>query len=511
MNKSTNLLVAVVSLATLFVLIAWQQLESFTDSFVIQLQLSRLLLLFACSVGCITGVIYRSSLGGILKAFFLEPQSGLNLAIVRIAVYTAVLVELPWHRIYDYLLLPVFLRRPPPGIQYYAVLLDLPQWCLEGILVVFYISVAMSLVGLFTKQATQTAALFGLVALAIPELFGKVDHYHYLYSIMVLLAFSPCGDFLSLDRLRSNTDQSLSIHIESSRYGLPIRCAVLTLGVFYFFAGYWKWMNVGFEYIFTENMRLLMIHKWLDAGAGPPAIRIDQSPFLYMSGAFACLVFELGFIAIMFMGRSARASLGLMGISFHELIALFLQIPFRTLEMCYATLLDWYKVFRGLGLISPMRGTSPATRSDTVREVLVENRLLVIACSVLVAGNVFAGFMHLHSWPFSCPPDFSYRYPTQSVTFGLNLQLSDGSVVFVKRDDMNPGVDSTRFGLLLAAAARQREPAVLRGLWDTLRLKEVDGKKVVLVEGVSITREILPTYPELRELHRRVVWTFRPD
>src|SRR6202022_4806069 len=57
------------------------------------------------------------------------------------------------------------------------------------------------IVGLFTRTSIIVSLLLSLYVLGLPQLFGKMNHYHHLIWFMAILAVSPCADVLSVDAI----------------------------------------------------------------------------------------------------------------------------------------------------------------------------------------------------------------------------------------------------------------------------------------------------------------------
>src|SRR5262249_50715778 len=113
---------------------------------------------------------------------------------------------------------------------------------------------------------TVTAAVTSLYALGIPQLYGKVDHYHHLVWLALLLAASPCADALSLDARGRLTPP------RSVRYGFPLRVAWLLIGACYLFPGLAK-LGEWRIWLAPHNLRGLLWVQQLAAGGGinPPS------------------------------------------------------------------------------------------------------------------------------------------------------------------------------------------------------------------------------------------------
>ena len=148
--------------------------------------------------------------------------------------------------------------------------------------------------------------VFGLYVFGLSQLSGAVIHDMHLFWFSALLAVSPCGDALSLHRwlrgggLRGQPHAAMPAALV---YGVPLQCARVLLGIVYFFPGFWKLKTSGLAWIFSDNLRNQIYWKWYQLGAEPPALRVDQLPWLLQLAALAVVVFELSFIALVWSRR----------------------------------------------------------------------------------------------------------------------------------------------------------------------------------------------------------------
>jgi hypothetical protein len=224
-----------------------------------------------------------------------------------------------------------------------------------------------------------TAAVSSLYVLGIPQMYGKVDHYHHLVWLAVLLACSPCGDALSVDsRAKPSPPRSV-------RYGFPLRIAWILIGACYLFPGLAK-LGEWRTWLDPHNLRgLLWVQQWA-AGGG-----ISPPSWAFGAMAAATIVFEVGFIFAVFSRRLRPWAL-VVGLSFHFATYLTMRISFWSLMICYVAFVDWSR-----------------RRSDTdAREPAAAT---VIAGTLLVIGVGLTGIATLMAaWPFACYPTFTGDY-----------------------------------------------------------------------------------------------------
>ena len=130
-------------------------------------------------------------------------------------------------------------------------------------------------------------------------------------------------------------------------YALPIRFVWLVMGLIYFFPGLWKLRVSGLRWALSDNLRNLMWAQWTPTGHAPP-IRVDSVPLLYKSAGLAAIVFELSFIFLVIFPATRRV-IRFIGLAFHNITELLLQIPFWELQACYVAFFNWHGIFGWLG------------------------------------------------------------------------------------------------------------------------------------------------------------------
>jgi hypothetical protein len=302
----------------------------------------------------ILAILQRRRVAQALTDFFTASTHPMNLAIFRIAVFWAIFHEVQLSEIVSF-------SRMPPGLQFApwgmgALLPHLPIHArlaaIAGVLLLVF-SIA-GFLGIFCRTSAMACALLGFYAFGIPQFYGKVDHNHHLLWFAMILAFSPCGDSLAVDGVVAawkRADRGITDPPPASpAYALPLRFVMLLMGVVYFFPGFWKLWQSGFDWFLTDNLRgqLYLFWTWSFDGSWLPAFRIDQHVLLCRIAAAATPLFELSFIFLMFH-RTLRAVAALEGFMFHALTNWFMRISFLSLRVCYVALFDWEWIFGYLG------------------------------------------------------------------------------------------------------------------------------------------------------------------
>ncbi len=322
-----------------------------------RLYIPRIILLVLLGQILFTGAYLHRRTTQALATFFLTPEYPTSLAVMRIVVFLLLLIGYGFQAEW-YASLPVELRYPPFGI---GRMVDLgldelvyytPQQ-VKIAYILFLVFCVTGLLGLFSRTSAAIVVVLGMFPLAAPELYGKVNHafLHVLW-FAALLAASPSGDALSLDavrRARKSADKGIMEEPRPSvAYSLPLRFAWILIGLIYFFPGFWKTWLGGYEWVAGDAVKYIMHGKWFDLSPWTPLFRVDKNPLVYRAGGLATLLFELGFIFLVFFRRT-RLLAALGGLAFHLQTYAFMGISFYPLMACYVVFFDWRRIFRWTG------------------------------------------------------------------------------------------------------------------------------------------------------------------
>ncbi len=325
-------------------------------TFEAQRRLSHAALLVVVLTGAGLALHYRQWTLGVLDRFFGAVARPLNLALYRIVLFGTIFLDLDHDarpRVITFFAgLPKALQVPPPGLgpilKYLPINEALATWTLHGLTTFSF----LAMIGLCTRVSAVLAVACGLYALGIPQYYGQVNHYHHMLWFAAILAASRCGDVLSVDAYlaaRRNAAGGGTVEPpgESRAYALPLRLVWLTIGVLYFFPGFWKFWHSGFDWAFSENFKYQLHLKWMQRDWVSP-LRIDHLPILYMPAALATLVWEMGFLPAMFFPR-LRMLGAVVGAMFHVSTRILMHISFWTLQTSYLSFFNWDAIFRRLG------------------------------------------------------------------------------------------------------------------------------------------------------------------
>ncbi|MBV9088098.1 MAG: HTTM domain-containing protein, partial [Acidobacteriaceae bacterium] len=302
----------------------------------------------------VAAILARHRVSQSVRTFFTSEGDPLNLAIFRIATFWGILHDFRLSTVRSFSQLPPGLRFAPWGMKTLLPYLPInPRLAtLAGALLLA--SSTTGLIGCFSRISALLCVIVGLYAFGIPNFYGKVDHNHALLWFAALLAISPCGDALSVDEIltaRKRADQGIvGPPARSKAYALPLRFVMLLMGVIYFFPGFWKLWQSGFDWFLADGLtsQLHLFWTWSYKAKWLPTFRIDRYPEVCVIAGAATVSFELLFIFLIF-SQKLRALAALGGIAFHSATSWFLKISFLSLQVCYVALIDWSRLTERIG------------------------------------------------------------------------------------------------------------------------------------------------------------------
>jgi hypothetical protein len=428
----------------------------------------------------------------------LAPTHPINLAVFRITVFAVMLASKDIYEAARIANLPPELRAPPPGLAWLATHVPIDGAIARAALALLIASSCSALVGYRARTSALLATGSALYLLGVPQLYGTVRHYHHLVWFAALLAASPCGDALSIDRWLLTRRHRAPSLAPSPAYGLPIRTAWILIGFIYFFPGAWKLASSGWAWAWSDNLINQMHWKWLQYGGWTPAFRIDRHPLLCRLAATATIMFELSFPFLVFV-RRLRAPAVVAAIAFHVATAVFMRISFAPLWLCYTVFFDWAALGRSAEVGAPPRIT----------------RASAAMSAVLLLGNAYCGARGLvERWPFACYPTFQWMAPAEMPAIELETFDADGRLLARIVGAASPHVDSQRlWGLQWSLASRppgRERDAALRAYWELLAPKGTAARAVAQVRCYRGTRPVDPDHARDELERKELLCTFVP-
>lgn len=200
--------------------------------------------------------------------------------------------------------------------------------------------------GALTPISTKAAAVLFLFYQGLLRSFSHFNHDEMPAAyILLVLAFTPCGDAFSLDALRG---WRRALPGGTWVYGYPILLARLLLAWSYFTSALIKLRVAGAGYLSADNLPALAVSNSLDnmhdtqfrAGLWLPAYREYTPPFVAL-----VVLWELLFPLAVWFPR-ARAIILTSGVFFHLGTLVFMNIFFPYHLAMYLVFVDWPWVVR---------------------------------------------------------------------------------------------------------------------------------------------------------------------
>ena len=286
-----------------------------------------------------------------IKNFFTAKGHPINLAMFRIGFFWFLFNSygrgLTW-----YGQIPEELKIGPLGSRWLVKRMPTDERTIRYTSWLFRFFCLTGMVGLFTRLSAFLATVLGVYVIGLPHFFGKVSHNHHLLWFPAILSASRSADVFSLDALLlawKRAEHGVTAPPNASRlYALPLRFIWLLFGVIYFFPGFWKFWDSGLDWVLSENIKYIVFKKQVKAPEWEPDFKIYKYSLLYKPGALMTLIFEMGFVFLIFLPRGPLAAL-IGGVTFHKMTELTLGIPFRKLRQCYIVFVDWHALFILIG------------------------------------------------------------------------------------------------------------------------------------------------------------------
>ena len=292
------------------------------------------------------------------------PDTAEALGIVRAGAFGFVLCEVLLTSFSDLGRLPVTVLRPT------GVMRLLPWGFYEWLLTptsmaafkwLFAAALLAATAGALTPVSTKASAVLFIFYQGLLRSFTHFNHDEMPAAyILLVLAFTPCGDAFSFDALRGARSERPG---GSWVYGYPVLLARLLLAWSYFTSGLIKLRVAGLGYLSADNLPALAVSNSLDnmhdtqfrAGLWLPAYREYTPPFVAL-----VLLWELLFPLAVWFPR-ARAVILTAGVLFHLGTLVFMNIFFPYHLAMYLVFVDWPCVVRkARKLLSRFGAPAPA-------------------------------------------------------------------------------------------------------------------------------------------------------
>lgn len=336
---------------------------------------------------------HRVIFANYLKKYFLEPQLPFSISILRI-LFFSYLAYIYWIK---FRMLPTVSLDAKVSLPLIGWLIDIIPVNAElysSFLILGMVCCLFIVLGFRTRFFLILNAICVFYIVAVPNFFGKLWHEQFVIWITWFMAFSSCYDVFSIDSFFNKKPL-----IKSANYNYPVRFVWIQFGIIYFWAGFYKLWDSGFDWTLGRSMVNQVQLEWVQAYDLVPSIRIDHYPLVLYVGGLIAILFELSYI--LFLLRPKFRWIAVVGgLIMHNLIGYFMYISFFTLlQAFYIFYIDFNSLFSKI--------KSKFTIQNGFSKVP-----LFSGISILII-NFFFGMFHIDTYPFSSYPSYSAIIPDQ--------------------------------------------------------------------------------------------------
>ncbi len=380
-----------------------QKFYAEAEQFSTQLFISRAYILVAIATFLIFFYINLEFFSGKINQFLFSSVTPYNLAVYRILFF---LILVYYYLIYGFHHIQYVESKPREPLPFIGWLIDIIPITKD---IYFYacviglISCVFLICGLFTRVFLIINAVIIFYVISVPNFYGKLWHSQLPIWISWFLLFAPVSDVFSLDRFFFKRKEPL---VKSPDYNFPIKIIWLQMGLIYFWAGFYKLIDCGFDWSLGPSMINQVRLEWFEHFDKIPFIRIDKFPALLHIGGLVAILFELVFLFLLFHKKLKHISI-IGGLIMHNIIGVFMYISFVLLQIQYIVFLNlekiliWYK----------KRVPSFSYQSNIPAGNNSLNKKMVVTSCLIVGMNFIFGMAKISSFPFSVYPTYSENIP----------------------------------------------------------------------------------------------------
>ncbi len=370
-----------------------------TDAFQYQLLLSRVYILAALNATILFSLINRMYLLSKTLRFLFTASTPYNLAVYRIIFFLLLALNYMVYANYHIQYIESKPREALPFIGWLIDILPISKELFYATGIAGAVSCLFLVFGLFTRFFLFVNAVLVFYVLSVPNFYGKLWHSQLPIWISWFLLFAPVSDVFSLDRLLFKRKEPL---VKSPDYNFPIKIIWLQMGFIYFWAGFYKLIDGGFEWCLGPSMINQVRLEWFEHFDKIPFFRVDLYPWLLNIGGMLVIFFELLFIVFLFHSRLKYISI-LGGLAMHNIIGVFMYIFFQPLQMQYIVFPNYEKILLWLKKIIPVIPVK-----EKIEQIKPVAKKSLIVFSFFVFGmNFIFGMFQISSFPFSVYPTYS--------------------------------------------------------------------------------------------------------
>lgn len=413
-----------------------------------------------------------------LKNYLLTPSLPHNLAILRILFFSYLI--LIYFGKYFSARPTVSLPEKTP-LPYIGWLIDIipVNPTLYGYFAVIGIACCLFIaIGYKTRWFLLLNAICVFYIIATPNFFGKLWHEQLIIWISWFFTFSRCYDVFSID-----SKLSKKAIVKSADYTFPVRFVWLTFGIIYFWAGFYKLWDSGFDWALGDSMINQVQLEWAQNYDKVPDIRIDKYPLLLHIGGLSAILFELGYIFFI-LKPSYRWIAVTGGLLMHNIVGYFMYIPFRGhLQVFYIAYLDFGKWFTPKNL-------KPAI-------VKGYSKIAFTFGIIIMSVNFLCGMLSIDSYPFSAYPKYAVLISDTLKIVHFDAKLSDGTKLDIHKIGKQNNFRWESYGWLEHNLIRDFEKGKnvssrLKDYWQIWENYNPELKECISVNAYVVERPVAP-------------------
>ncbi len=209
-------------------------------------------------------------------------------------------------------------------------------------------SLLLSAVGLLTRPAMWVALACGTYLMGLPHNFGQTQHFDTLVVFATFaLAASRAADACSLDSWLASRRTARKPLRDDPEYTWPIRFVWVAMALIFCAAGVSKLRHSGLEWIFSDNLALLLQRQQYHISDGEPLTRLGvvvaRHPWMARAVALASVSIETLFPLALF-SRYARYVLVPAGLGMLIGIRMLMGPTFEQFMLCYVFWVAWAEI-----------------------------------------------------------------------------------------------------------------------------------------------------------------------
>lgn len=285
--------------------------------------------------------------------FLFAPSAPLNLAVLRMVAFGALVILLATEPVREYAAWPreLFHWSTPIGtvLRHLPISVGIVDWLLP----IAIVATVMAIAGCFTRLAAWTSVVLATYLLGIPQCAGGVIHLiQPVLLIGVLLACSRAGDAVSIDALwqaicRADRGQVRQLS-GKVRYGLPIRLAMMVFVLCYFFPSYWLLVANGWDTLSGSHWSSYLHQRWFELDDYRASLSTHNLPAFTSAVVILALMLALAG-PLMLLWRPSRIAWAAAAFLLYSTVHLLTHLGSYLMQALFIMFADWQRLLAWVG------------------------------------------------------------------------------------------------------------------------------------------------------------------